>query len=99
MYICLLPIYFRNFAQTPGATDAYAVSLIVASAFLLVTILVYILLWEKQNVHGFTSLAYFASMFGMYIFTALRRLDYLMFFQNEMGYGCFAIGNSLNTLN
>ncbi|OXA56280.1 G-protein coupled receptor Mth [Folsomia candida] len=73
-----------------GTSKAYAVSFLVGSAFLLITVLVYIL-GEKKNVHGYTSIAYFGSMFAMYIFTGLSKLDYLTFFGNSGNYGCLII--------
>lgn len=57
-----------------GAPHFYIPVHFINSFFLFVTGLVYILLWEKQNIHGWTVLSFVLAMFFMFIFLAWSHL-------------------------
>lgn len=45
----------------------YAIALAVSTLFQFATLVVYGLLWDKQNIHGWTLLGYITTMFLFYI--------------------------------
>lgn len=52
----------------------YVVAMLVATAFLFLTILVYAILWKRQNVHGWTFMGYLASLLFTFIFLSTAHL-------------------------
>lgn len=69
--------------------------MVIAAFFLLITITVYGLLWDKQNVHGWTLLCYFTSLFFMYIFYSAVHFTSLSLKQDAIyggGTACYIIG-------
>ena len=49
----------------------YVISMSISAFFLLLTAVVYVLLWDKHNVHGRTISCHVSSMFFLYVFLAL----------------------------
>jgi len=69
-----------NYCTVHASPYLYGLSLLGASCFLLITIVVYVMLWERQNVHGWTSLSYFTSLFGMFLLTGIDEFGYVFFY-------------------
>jgi hypothetical protein len=47
---------------------------VACSFFALLTVIVYAILWEKQNVHGYTIMAYSLTVFFLFIFLGVSYL-------------------------
>ncbi|CAL8093003.1 unnamed protein product [Orchesella dallaii] len=72
-------IFHCNEDKKDGKLDTYksfifGVLLLVTSVFPLITSVVYLLLWKRQNVHGWTICCTSASLFFMYIFQGIAHL-------------------------
>lgn len=76
---------------------AYVGISLIALLFLLATIIVYAILWDKHNLHGLTIASYTLSTFGSYFFLTIAQLIYL-YPNSEMtglydrGVFCYAVG-------
>jgi predicted membrane channel-forming protein YqfA (hemolysin III family) len=77
--------------------------MIISCVFLLITVSVYFLLWEKQNVHSWIIQTYTASLFMMYLFLVLLHFANDLGFRQTMNYdngltSCQAIGKKINLI-
>jgi len=68
--------------------------MIIASCFLILTLIAYFLQWEKQNVHGWALMCYFAALLLMYVFLAAAHFASLNIVAYDSGTGpiCYIIG-------
>ncbi|ODM94069.1 putative G-protein coupled receptor Mth-like 1 [Orchesella cincta] len=64
----------------------YVIAMMVASVFLFLTAVVYLILWRRQNVHGWTFLGYVLSLLLTFVFLSLAHL------MSVGGYDCSFIG-------
>ncbi|ODM97329.1 hypothetical protein Ocin01_09339, partial [Orchesella cincta] len=67
--------------ETDHPTLLYGIALFISSLFLVAIIVVYGLLWDKQNVHGLTMLGYVITMLGYYM-ALLATFIYLYAYPN-----------------
>lgn len=78
-------------------TWVYVLTSIVALLFLLATIVVYGVLWEKHNLHGLTIASYAVATFGSYFFLTVAQMTSLYPSEEvtglyDRGCVCYAIG-------
>ncbi|CAL8098922.1 unnamed protein product [Orchesella dallaii] len=52
----------------------YVIAMMVASVFLFLTALVYLILWKRQSIHGWTFLGYVVSLLLTFVFLSLAHL-------------------------
>ncbi len=76
---------------------AYVVISLIALLFLLATMIVYGILWEKHNLHGLTIASYTGSTFGSYFFLTIAQLIYLypnaeVTGVHDRGVFCYGVG-------
>lgn len=60
-----------------GQSLVYVIISIIASLFLLATFLTYLVLWEKQNLHGLTILSFSAAQWGSYVTLIVAHIVFL----------------------
>lgn len=66
---------FNFFQEIPKwLTTLYVSLMLIGSFFLLLTIVIFLLIWEKHNIHAWTIFAFVCSMFMMFIFLAVSHL-------------------------
>lgn|SRR3989442_125093 len=62
------------FSQYEWKAWLYFAVLVISSLFLLLTVVVHVMLLDKQHLHGLTVLSHSISMFFMYIFFAIAHI-------------------------
>ncbi|CAL8081523.1 unnamed protein product [Orchesella dallaii] len=67
----------------------------VASVFLLLTATVYIILWDKQNIHGWTIISFVISQFFLFIFLSVSTGLSLVMYQQEASKTFYCIGSAV----
>ena len=66
---------FFLFLQSKPQSILYSVLFVFSCFFLIITLAVYILLWNKQTVHGWTLMSYIVSLFFMYMFFLMTHIS------------------------
>ncbi|CAL8095353.1 unnamed protein product [Orchesella dallaii] len=92
MFVCILaPSDHVELKKV--AAILYGSVMLVSSVFLLLTILTYIALWERQSVHGWTIVSHTVSLFLMYIFLGIAHIVGVTHGHEFLGSpGCIGIG-------
>ncbi len=87
---------FTVFQQVEWIPKLYITVMFISSSFLFITVLVYLLIWNIHNIHGWTVFSLSVSMFFMLIFLGTSRAMQLTLERNEAsGSGsCVFVGMS-----
>lgn len=74
------------------------VGMLSSSLFLLLIIVVYGLLWQQQNIHGWTVVGHTTSMFFTYIFVGLAHIMRIKLVHLVGTITCYVIGELNNNM-
>ncbi|ODM89681.1 G-protein coupled receptor Mth2 [Orchesella cincta] len=92
MFVCSLAAA-EKVEEKKVVAILYGSVMLLSSIFLLLTILTYIALWERQSVHGWTIVSHTVSLFFMYIFLGIAHIIGVTYGHEYLGSpGCIGIG-------
>lgn len=82
----------ENATSTNSATSSedvveivYITFMLIGVVFLFLTAFLYLLIWEKHNIHGWTIFAFVCTMMLMFIFLAISKISSLTWTRDEFG--------------